>query len=189
MLKKILALATLLFSVIALADDSPNPKVLLDTSLGEIELELDAALAPASVANFLAYVDNGFYNDTQFHRVIAGFMVQGGGFDQSLQQKTTQAAIQNESHNGLANQRGTIAYARTAHPDSATSQFFINLVDNAYLNHQAGRPGYTVFGKVIRGMEVVDNIARVPTGSRGGMADVPQQAVLIRTAKRLAVDQ
>jgi len=175
----------LLFSLNAFAENSSNPRVLLETSLGEIELELNATQAPISVANFLAYVDSGFYQDTQFHRVIPGFMVQGGGFDENLQQKPTLTAIKNESDNGLANRRGTIAYARTAHPDSATSQFFINLVDNAYLNAKHGSPGYTVFGKVVRGMEVVDKIARVPTGSSNGMSDVPRQTVLIRTAKRL----
>jgi len=185
MLKKLWFSFILLLSFSAFAGDTANPRVLLDTSLGEIELELDAARAPLGVANFLAYVDSGFYNGTQFHRVIAGFMVQGGGFDANMQQKTTQPAIQNESQNGLANRRGTIAYARTADPHSATSQFFINLVDNPYLNYQSGRPGYTVFGKVVRGMDVVDNIAKVPTGSRNGMADVPRQTVLIRAVKRL----
>ncbi|KXU38546.1 hypothetical protein AXE65_01225 [Ventosimonas gracilis] len=185
MLKKLWFSLILLLGFSAFADDTANPRVLLDTSLGEIELELNAADAPISVANFLAYVDSGFYQGTQFHRVISGFMVQGGGFDENLQPKQALAAIQNESQNGLANRRGTIAYARTADPHSATSQFFINLVDNAYLNGKAGKPGYTVFGRVIRGMEVVDKIAKVPTGLRSGMADVPSQTVLIRTAKKL----
>jgi len=185
MLKKILLLITFLLPGVAgWAQSTANPRVLLDTSLGEIELELDAVHAPDGVSNFLAYVDSGFYDGTQFHRVIPGFMVQGGGFDQNMQQKPTRPPIQNESHNGLVNQRGSLAWARTAHPDSATSQFFINLVDNPYLNYQTGKPGYAVFGKVVRGMEVVDDIARVSTHSRDGMSDVPQQTVLIRTAKK-----
>jgi len=185
MLKKLWFSLILLLGFSAFAGDTANPRVLLDTSLGEIELELDADHAPISVANFLAYIDSGFYQGTQFHRVISGFMVQGGGFDENLQPKQTLAAIQNESQNGLANQRGTIAFARTADPHSATSQFFINLVNNHYLNYQSGRPGYTVFGKVVRGMDVIDKIAQVPTGQRSGMADVPRQPVLIRTAKKL----
>jgi len=182
MLKKLLFFITLLLSLSAFAD---NPKVLLDTSLGEIELELDEQHAPASVANFLAYVDSGFYDGTQFHRVIPGFMVQGGGFDQNMQQKNTEKTVNNESQNGLPNVRGSLAYARHPHPDSASSQFFINLVDNHYLNYRPGRPGYTVFGKVTRGMDVVDKIARVATGVRADMPDVPLQPIFIRSAKRL----
>jgi len=183
--KNILLISALLFGLNVFAEEPNNPRVLLETSLGEIELELNATQAPISVANFLTYVDSGFYENTQFHRVIPDFMVQGGGFDQNLQQKTTLNAIKNESDNGLTNTRGSIAYARTAHPDSATSQFFINLVDNAYLNNQEGRPGYTVFGKVVRGMDVVDKIAQIPTSSRDGMSDVPKQTALIRSVKRL----
>jgi len=185
MLKKLLLLSILLLGYAGLAQSTENPKVLIDTNLGEIELELDVARAPLSVANFLSYVDSGFYDGTVFHRVIPKFMAQGGGFNAQMVQKQGKSPVKNESHNGLANQRGTLAYARTAHPDSATSQFFINLVDNAYLNGDANKPGYTVFGKVVRGMETVDKIAQLSTTTRDGMPDVPQQEVLIRSAKKL----
>ncbi|MNV77160.1 Peptidyl-prolyl cis-trans isomerase A precursor [compost metagenome] len=159
--------------------------MLLTTSLGEIEIELDAEKAPISVENFLGYVDSGYYAGTQFHRVIPGFMVQGGGFDADMQQKQTQAAIKNEADNGLHNVRGTLAMARTQVRDSATSQFFINHKDNAFLDHSSRDFGYAVFGKVLRGMEVVDKIAQVPTGNRGGHQNVPREPVLIIEAKRL----
>ncbi|MVW76203.1 peptidylprolyl isomerase [Pseudomonas xionganensis] len=162
-----------------------NPKVLMTTSLGEIEIELEAQKAPVSVENFLGYVDRGYYNNTQFHRVIPNFMIQGGGFDADMQQKQTEAPIKNEADNGLRNLRGTLAMARTQVRDSATSQFFINHKDNAFLDHGARDFGYAVFGKVTRGMEVVDKIAQVPTGNRAGHQNVPQQPVLILEAKRL----
>ena len=184
MLKKLaLAACSLLLTASVMAAD--NPKVLLSTSLGEIEIELEAEKAPISVANFLAYVDSGYYAGTQFHRVIPGFMVQGGGFDADMQQKQTQAPIKNEADNGLHNVRGTLAMARTQVRDSATSQFFINHKDNAFLDHGSRDFGYAVFGKVVRGMDVVDKIAQVPTANRGGHQNVPREAVLIVEAKRL----
>ncbi|NQD91253.1 peptidylprolyl isomerase A [Pseudomonas sp. CrR25] len=184
MLKKLaLAACAVLFASSLLAAE--NPKVLLTTSLGDIEIELDATKAPISVTNFLGYVDSGYYAGTQFHRVIPGFMVQGGGFDAEMQQKQTQAPIKNEADNGLHNVRGTLAMARTQVRDSATSQFFINHKDNAFLDHGSRDFGYAVFGKVVRGMEVVDKIAQVPTGNRGGHQNVPREPVLILEAKRL----
>ncbi|WP_439859179.1 peptidylprolyl isomerase [Pseudomonas sp. MBLB4136] len=184
MLKQLaLAACTLLLSTSLLAAE--KPKVLLTTSAGEIEIELEAEKAPISVENFLAYVDSGHYAGTQFHRVIPGFMIQGGGFDADLQQKQTRAPIKNEADNGLHNVRGTLAMARTQVRDSATSQFFINHKDNAFLDHGSRDFGYAVFGKVVRGMEVVDKIAQVPTGNRGGHQNVPREPVLILEAKRL----
>ncbi|PAU64176.1 peptidylprolyl isomerase [Pseudomonas indica] len=184
MLKKlVLAACTLLFATNLLAAE--NPHVLLTTSAGEIEIELEAEKAPVSVKNFLAYVDSGFYNGTIFHRVIPGFMIQGGGFDAEMQQKDTQAPIKNEADNGLHNVRGTLAMARTQSVNSATSQFFINHQDNAFLDHGSRDFGYAVFGKVVRGMDVVDQIAQVPTGNRGMFQNVPRQPVVILSAKRL----
>lgn len=184
MLKKLtLGACALLFASHLLAAD--NPRVLLNTSLGEIEIELDQEKAPISVRNFLEYVDSGFYDGTIFHRVIPGFMIQGGGFDAQMRQKPTSAPIRNEADNGLRNERGTLAMARTQIRDSATSQFFINLTDNDFLNHGARDFGYAVFGKVVRGMGVVDQIAKVPTTRRNGFADVPSDDVVILSAKRL----
>jgi peptidyl-prolyl cis-trans isomerase B (cyclophilin B) len=159
-----------------------NPVVLIKTAKGEIRLELDEAAAPLSVANFLGYVRSGHYDGTIFHRVIPGFMIQGGGMDAQMKEKATVAPIKNEAANGLKNVRGTVAMARTSVVDSATSQFFINLVDNDFLDHSAPTPrgfGYAVFGRIIGGMDVVDAIARVPTGSRGMHADVPVEPVII----------
>lgn len=165
------------------ADD--KPVVILDTTLGKITLELDRAKAPITVENFLKYVDEGFYTNTIFHRVISDFMIQGGGFTDGMQEKPTHAAIKNESGNGLSNVRGTIAMARTPDLNSATSQFFINRYDeNAKLDTLGG--GYAVFGKVIDGLAVVDAIAQVPTGRRAGMSDVPVKPVYIKSAKRKA---
>lgn len=159
-------------------------QVVMTTNLGAITLELDDARAPESVKNFLAYVDAGFYQDTIFHRVIKGFMIQGGGFDSSLHKKTTRKPIKNEAGNGLKNDRGTIAMARTGVIDSATSQFFINLVDNNFLNHRSNDAkgfGYAVFGKVVSGMDVVDRIAKGPTEHKGGpFANLPRQQVVIQ---------
>jgi cyclophilin family peptidyl-prolyl cis-trans isomerase len=166
----------------AAAVQAQAPQVTLETSLGVIVLELDPAKAPVTVANFLEYVKAGFYDGTAFHRVIDGFMIQGGGFTADLAKKDTRAPIQNESENGLSNARGTIAMARTNDPHSATAQFFINTVDNAAgLDHgkTAQRWGYAVFGKVTQGLDVVDKIAKVPTGSKSGMQDVPVTPVLI----------
>lgn len=163
----------------------PKPQVTLLTSLGNITLELDPAKAPLSVNNFLGYVRQGYYRDTLFHRVIAGFVVQGGGYTSGMVKKPGQAAaIALESQNGLANLRGTLAMARTSVPDSATSEFFINLVDNPSLNYQnSANPGYAVFGTVVQGMnEVVDKIAKQTTGTVNGFADVPLSDVTITLA-------
>jgi peptidyl-prolyl cis-trans isomerase A (cyclophilin A) len=153
--------------------------LIIDTSMGKIEVELNAELAPISVANFMQYVDSGFYNDTIFHRVINNFMVQGGGFDKFMQKKTNLPSIKNEAKNGLKNDRGTLAMARTGVVDSATSQFFINHKDNDFLNHGGRDYGYAVFGKVTKGMDVVDAIARVQTKA----GDVPVNPVAIKSIK------
>ncbi|TBU88275.1 peptidylprolyl isomerase [Phytopseudomonas dryadis] len=184
MLKKLaLTACSLLFAVQVMAAE--NPIVLLTTSLGDIEVQLDEQNAPISTRNFLAYVDSGFYKDTQFHRVIPGFMIQGGGFDASMRQKQTEAPIRNEADNGLHNVRGTLAMARTQARDSATSQFFINHSDNAFLDHGSRDFGYAVFGKVLKGMDVVDKIAQVRTANRAGQQNVPLEPILILEAKRL----
>jgi peptidyl-prolyl cis-trans isomerase A (cyclophilin A) len=162
----------------------PTPRVILVTSLGDITLELDAERAPKSVANFLGYVKAGHYEGTVFHRVIDGFMVQGGGFTADMKQKPTKAPIPLESQNGLKNLRGTIAMARTSDPNSATSQFFINVVDNPRLDFPSfDGHGYAVFGKVVAGMDVVDKIRAVPTTSVGPHQNVPAQPVVIRSAR------
>lgn len=164
-----------------------GPQVRLDTSAGPVTIELDDQKAPLSTENFLSYVDSGYYDGTAFHRVIDGFMVQGGGFTADLQRKPTEPPIANEADNGLTNDRGTLAMARTSDPNSATSQFFINLVDNAFLNHpgQDGY-GYAVFGRVIEGMDVVDAIAKSATGPAGPFrSDVPNPIVVIESATRL----
>ena len=158
--------------------------VIIETSHGSIELELDAEKAPITVANFLAYVDEGFYDGLVFHRVIPNFMIQGGGMDETLQSKPTRDPIKNEADNGLANGRGTIAMARTNVVDSATAQFFINLNDNDFLNNGSRDFGYAVFGKVTGGMDVVDAIAGVETGSQGPHQDVPTAPVTIVSARR-----
>ncbi|MDE2128687.1 MAG: peptidylprolyl isomerase [Betaproteobacteria bacterium] len=159
------------------------PRVELVTSLGTIEVQLDPQRAPKTVANFLQYVKSGFYGGTIFHRVIPGFMIQGGGFTPDMQQKPTQPPIPLESQNGLKNLRGTIAMARTANPNSATSQFFINLVDNPALDYpQPDGHGYAVFGQVIKGMDVVDRIAKVPTQDAGPYQNVPVTPVVIKQA-------
>ena len=160
--------------------------VKLHTNFGEITIELDAEKAPATVANFLSYVESGFYSNTIFHRVIDGFMIQGGGFSENMSQKETSDPIKNEANNGLANKKYTIAMARTPNPDSASSQFFINVADNDFLNFSAPTAqgwGYCVFGKVIAGTEVVDKIAKVQTGSSGFHQDVPKENVVIQSAE------
>ncbi|MFO0954060.1 MAG: peptidylprolyl isomerase [Isosphaeraceae bacterium] len=163
--------------------DAAKPVVVLDTSEGAIAIELDPAKAPITVKNFLAYVDEGYYDNLIFHRVISGFMIQGGGMDEQMKEKgPTHPPIKNESGNGLSNARGTIAMARTNDPDSATCQFFINHKDNKQLDSFGG--GYAVFGKVIDGMDVVDKIAGVSTTIRGGHRDVPQAPITIKSAKR-----
>ena len=162
-------------------------KVRLTTNHGAIVLELDEAKAPATVANFLSYVDAGHYDGTIFHRVIDGFMVQGGGFTRDMKQKPTQAPVKNEASNGLKNANYTVAMARTGVRDSATSQFFINVKDNDFLDYSGESPqgwGYAVFGKVVEGKDVVDKIRKVPTGNSGGHQDVPREAVVIEKAER-----
>ncbi|TPW18184.1 MAG: peptidyl-prolyl cis-trans isomerase A (cyclophilin A) [Halothiobacillaceae bacterium] len=159
--------------------------VVLETSLGNITIELDTAAAPRSVENFLAYVDDGFYNDTIFHRVIPGFMIQCGGMTADMKSKTTKAPIKNEADNGLKNERGTLAMARTQEVDSATSQFFINLANNDFLNNGLRDFGYAVFGRVTEGMEIVDLIAKVKTGNSGFHQNVPLETVTILAARRL----
>lgn len=160
--------------------------ITLHTNHGPIEIELDHENAPISAANFEQYARDGFYDGTIFHRVISGFMIQGGGFDANMQQKEVREPIQNEANNGLKNENGTLAMARTGDPHSATAQFFINVKDNNFLNHSAESGqgwGYAVFGKVIGGMDVVDKIKAVPTGSKGGHQDVPNDEVIIERAE------
>ena len=163
-----------------------NPQVELQIAgFGTIKIELDAAKAPKSVENFLAYVSKGHYDGTVFHRVIPGFMIQGGGFAPGMNQKATDQPINNEANNGLKNDKYTIAMARTNDPHSATAQFFINVADNGFLNHTAPSAqgwGYAVFGKVVAGTDVVDRIAAVKTGSRGFHGDVPKEDVVIEKA-------
>lgn len=164
-----------------------NPTVLIETSSGDILVELDAEKAPRTVENFLKYVDSGFYDNTIFHRVIKGFMIQGGGLDARMNEKATNAPIQNEAGNGLKNNRGTIAMARTRDPHSASAQFFINLVDNDFLNfteESIDGYGYCVFGKVTEGMDVVDKIAKGKTKSQGIYDDVPVDMVMITHVSR-----
>lgn len=159
--------------------------VKLSTNFGDITIELNAEKAPITVANFLSYVEKGFYEGVIFHRVINGFMIQGGGFDANMKQKPTDATIKNEADNGLANDQYTIAMARTSVPDSASSQFFINVADNGFLNHTSPTPsgwGYCVFGKVVEGMDVIDQIKGVATTSRAGHQDVPVEPVVILQA-------
>lgn len=161
-------------------------EVVLHTNHGDIALELDDENAPATVANFLQYVRDGHYDNTLFHRVIPGFMIQGGGFAPGMQQKPTRKPVANEAGNGVRNSRYTVAMARTSEPHSATAQFFINLVDNAFLDYKGPSPqgyGYCVFGKVVRGTDVVDKIAAVPTGRSGGHENVPAQDVVITSAE------
>ena len=163
--------------------------VLLSTSLGEIKIELYDKEAPETVSNFLGYVNDGFFDGTIFHRVIAGFMIQGGGFTPDMQQKSTKPPIKNEAANGLKNELGTIAMARTNVVDSATSQFFINVKDNDFLNHQGqANFGYCVFGKVVEGLDVVHQIEAVATGRSGMHDDVPVTPVVIQSAKELAAE-
>ena len=166
------------------AGEGKNPVVLMSTSLGDIKIELNEAKAPVTVKNFLAYVNSKFYDGTIFHRVIPGFMIQGGGFDKDMKQKPTNAPIKNEADNGLKNDVGTIAMARTGDPNSATAQFFINVVDNAGLNRP--KPdgfGYAVFGKVIDGMDVVHKIEHVKTTTKMPYQNVPVETVVIKTVR------
>ena len=166
--------------------EQQNPQVMLETSMGSIKIELFKDKAPITVKNFLSYVKEGFYDGLIFHRVIKEFMIQGGGMNESMEQKKTKFAIKNEADNGLSNKRGTLAMARTAIVDSASSQFFINVVDNPFLDHQGkqqDRFGYCVFAQVVDGMDVVDAIRAVKTGSKMGHGDVPVEPVFITSAK------
>ncbi len=182
----IFALTVLFFLFFAFASAADqNPRVALETSLGEITIELDQAKAPLTTANFIQYVKEGFYDGTVFHRVIPGFMNQGGGFTPDMKQKQTRSPITNEADNGLVNKRGTIAMARTSAPHSATAQFFINLKDNAFLNHRNKSMsgwGYCVFGRVVSGMDVVDAIAGKPTRTVGMFQNVPIEPIVIKKA-------
>jgi len=168
-------------------DSTSSPQaetVKLETSMGDVVIELDRKAAPITADNFLGYVREGFYDGTIFHRVISGFMIQGGGFTAEMKQKGTHQPIVNEAGNGLKNDRGTIAMARTNNPDSATAQFFINHRDNAFLDYAGpGNPGYAVFGRVTEGMDVVDEIAAVRTTQKGSYSDVPVEPVVIISAK------
>ena len=167
----------------------PVAHILMTTTLGPMTLELDTDSAPKTVENFLSYVSNGFYDGTIFHRVIDNFMVQGGGFTADMEQKATQAPIDNEANNGLKNARGTIAMARTQDPHSATAQFFINVQDNDFLNHTGENMqgwGYTVFGKVTDGEDVLDKIRCVQTGSQAGHQDVPVEPIIIESVTVIA---
>jgi peptidyl-prolyl cis-trans isomerase A (cyclophilin A) len=165
-----------------------NPIVEFETNQGNFKIELYPEKAPKTVSNFLYYVDNGFYKETIFHRVISNFMIQGGGFTRELLEKKTQPPITNESNNGLVNSTGTVAMARTNDPNSATSQFFINLIDNNFLNYTSPEPssvGYCVFGKIIEGMNVIHKIGQLPTGNSRGFSDVPIRPVIIINAKHI----
>ncbi len=184
-----LILGMITFAMVSTANGAEenlaNPQVLLETSKGKIVIAFFPDKAPITVKNFLDYVTSGFYDGTIFHRVILDFMIQGGGFTERMEEKKTKGPIKNEADNGLRNRRGTIAMARLPNPHSATSQFFINTVNNDSLDHKGRSPerfGYAVFGKVIEGMEVVDAISKVRTGMRNGMADVPLEPVVIQKA-------
>ena len=177
-------LAASILSSQAGAAEATATRVAFDTSAGRFVVEVQADKAPKTVANFLKYVNDGFYDGTVFHRVISGFMIQGGGFTEAMVEKPTRAPVPIESNNGLKNVRGALAMARTSDPNSATAQFFINVVDNGFLDYP-GRDGngYTVFGKVVEGMDVVDKIRAVPTGNRGPYQNVPVTPVTIKTAR------
>ena len=177
--------ATLSFATEKTMSDTQT-KVKLTTTLGEVIIQLNTEKAPVSSANFLTYVNEGFYNGTVFHRIIPDFMAQGGGFDTSFNQKAVHAPIKNEANNGLKNTRGTLAMARTNDPDSATAQFFINYKDNSFLNHTSQTSsgwGYAVFGEVIDGMDVVDAMAKQATSNRGGHENVPKTNIVIEKAE------
>ena len=185
----------LLFAMVAAgasAEDGDKPRVALETTKGRIVLELEPAKAPVTVENFLAYVESGFYDGTVFHRVKPNFMNQGGGFTPDLKLKETRGTIVNEADNGLSNDLGTVAMARKPDPHSATAQFFINTVDNHYLNHTSKDSrgwGYAVFGRVVEGMDAVDAISAVATTVKNGMRDVPVEPVVITSARRVETDQ
>ena len=185
-ISKLLATLSLLFSTTVFA---ANPQVEMKTSFGTITLELYSDKAPKTVENFLQYAKEGHFKGTVFHRVIPGFMIQGGGFDKTLRQKPTRPPIENEAINGLKNGIGTIAMARTSDPHSASAQFFINVADNAALNHAPTNFGYAVFGKVTKGMDVINKIVVVPTGNRGGHQNVPMEEVMIEDVKLIVTEK
>lgn len=182
-----LSIVAVLLVVISLAcaprAQAADPVVVLKTSLGEIDIQLDPKKAPISSANFLAYVKSKFYDGTIFHRIIPGFVVQGGGFTPDMTEKPTQPPIKNEATNGLKNLRGTISMARTNDPDSATSQFFLNLTDNGALDPGMNGPGYAVFGKITKGLDVIDKMAQVPTSTVGPFENVPSKPVTLISAR------
>ena len=181
--------ASLALGLCALAAHAANPQVELKTSLGSIVLELNAAAAPDTTANFIRYVQDGHYDGTIFHRVIAHFMIQGGGMDENLREKQTRAPIENEANNGLKNEIGTVAMARTSAPHSARAQFYINVANNGFLDFRSADNqgwGYAVFGKVIKGMEVVQKITDVKTGKQGMHSDVPRTPIFIESARVIA---
>jgi len=159
--------------------------ILFETTLGNFKIEFFEKEAPVSVANFRKYIDGGFFNGTIFHRIVPGFVIQGGGFTEDMSQKKTEAPIKNEADNGLKNSRGTLSMARTNDINSATSQFFVNLKDNDFLDHSRGNFGYAVFARVIEGMDVVDKIAAVETGRKRGFDDVPLEAVVMKTVRKV----
>ena len=191
-LRSITILFTLSYALLAQAEQATNtpaieaekPQVVMQTSMGKMVITLLPGKAPVTVANFLAYVDAGFYDNTIFHRVIPGFVIQGGGFDASMRQKQTNAPIVNESDNGLANRRGTLSMARLPDPDSATTQFFINLENNTNLNASFNKPGYAVFAEVTEGLPIIDMVSRVRTGTVKQHRDVPLEPVLILSVQR-----
>jgi len=186
-LSAVLILAIVAGTSMGQENGSSSSQVIMETSKGEIVLELYPDKAPLTVKNFLDYAEAGFYNGTIFHRVIPEFMIQGGGFTQDMEKKSIKAPVKNEAYNGLKNDRGAIAMARTPDPHSASSQFFINTVDNAFLNYKSQTTsgwGYAVFGKVIKGMDVVDAISKVETGSQGRFRDVPKTPVEIITIRK-----
>jgi cyclophilin family peptidyl-prolyl cis-trans isomerase len=160
--------------------------ITFETTLGNFTIEFFEKEAPDTVVNFLRYVDDGFFDGTIFHRIVPGFVIQGGGFTEDMTQKRTQPPIKNEADNGLKNERGTLSMARTNDINSATSQFFVNLKDNDFLDHKRGNFGYAVFARVTEGMDVIDKIAAVETGRRRGMDDVPVEAVVMTSVRRLA---
>lgn len=185
-LASILSVCSIILFSTSLARAESNV-IVIKTSMGDIKVELYQEKAPISVKNFLSYVDDGFYDDTIFHRVINGFMIQGGGFTADMKKKSTRDPIKNEAGNGLKNLRGTLAMARTGIVDSATAQFFINDADNDFLDHKDDSPGgfgYAVFGRVIEGIDIVDKIRKVTTTSRSGMQDVPTEPVMIESIRR-----
>ncbi len=187
--RRVFGLMMILFSLLSVnVHAAQNPKVVLETSMGDITLELYPDKAPATVKNFLTYTDEKFYDGTVFHRVISGFMIQGGGMTADMNEKPTHSPILNEADNGLKNDRGTIAMARTNEPNSATAQFFINVKDNTFLNFRSKTIegyGYCVFGKVTKGLDVVDAIEKTPTTTKGVFQDVPAKPVIIKKAYRL----